>query len=208
MNSRDVVLGRIRDAITLAPAGEGEIPRNYRTGRTMPDGELIDLFVDRLEDYKAHVHHCAATEIADAVAGILRQRGLNTLGIPAGLDRSWVAGFDGTLVVDSPDVPAPELENLDAVVTGSKVSCAETGTIFLDAAPEQGRRALTLVPDTHICVVYRSSVEVGVPEAIAKLTPERPTTMISGPSATSDIELERVEGVHGPRNLHVVIVVG
>ena len=114
MNSREVVLGRIRDAITLAPARESEIPRNYRTGRTMSDGELIDLFVDRLVDYKAHVHHCAATEIAEAFTGILREHGLHTLGIPAGLDRSWVAGFDGTLVVDSPDVPAPELENLDA----------------------------------------------------------------------------------------------
>lgn len=174
----------------------------------MSDDERMDLFVDRLEDYKAHVHRCAATEIAEVVTSILRAHGLRTLGIPAGLGRSWVAGFDGTLVADSPDVPAPELEKLDAVVTGSKVSCAETGTIFLDAGPEQGRRALTLVPDTHICVVFRDSVEVGVPEAIAKLTPERPTTMISGPSATSDIELERVEGVHGPRNLHVVIVDG
>lgn len=82
MNSREVVLGRIRDAITLAPAREGEIPRNYRTGRTMSDEELIDLFVDRLVDYKAHVHHCAATEIAEAVAGILKGRGLHTLGIP------------------------------------------------------------------------------------------------------------------------------
>ncbi|MDV6272832.1 LUD domain-containing protein [Rhodococcus erythropolis] len=206
MNSREVVLGRIRDAITLAPARESEIPRNYRTGRTMSDEKRIDLFVDRLEDYKANVYRCAATEIAEAVSGILSAHELRTLGIPVGLDRSWVARFDGTLVVDSPDVPAPQLENLDAVVTGSKVSCAETGTIFLDAGPSQGRRALTLVPDTHICVVYRSSVEVGVPEAIAKLTPQRPTTMISGPSATSDIELERVEGVHGPRNLHVVIV--
>ncbi|MFJ7621149.1 lactate utilization protein B/C [Rhodococcus sp. KBW08] len=206
MNSRELVLGRIRDAITLAPARESEIPRNYRTGRTMSADARMDLFVDRLEDYKAHVHRCTATEIAEVVTSILTAQGLRTLGIPAGLDRSWVAGFDGTLVVDGPDVPAPELENLDAVVTGSKVSCAETGTIFLDAGPSQGRRALTLVPDTHICVVYRSSVEVGVPEAIAKLTPERPTTMISGPSATSDIELERVEGVHGPRNLHVVIV--
>lgn len=174
----------------------------------MSDDERMDLFVDRLEDYKAHVHRCTATEIAEVVTSILTAQGLRTLGIPAGLDRSWVAGFDGTLVADSPDVPAPELEKLDAVVTGSKVSCAETGTIFLDAGPEQGRRALTLVPDTHICVVFRDSVEVGVPEAIAKLTPERPTTMISGPSATSDIELERVEGVHGPRNLHVVIVDG
>ncbi|MDZ7916696.1 MAG: LUD domain-containing protein [Rhodococcus sp. (in: high G+C Gram-positive bacteria)] len=206
MNSRELVLGRIRDAITLAPARESEIPRNYRTSRTMSADERMDLFVDRLEDYKAHVHRCTATEIAEVVTSILTAQGLRTLGIPAGLDRSWVAGFDGTLVADSPDVPAPELENLDAVVTGSKVSCAETGTIFLDAGPEQGRRALTLVPDTHICVVFRSSVEVGVPEAIARLTPERPTTMISGPSATSDIELERVEGVHGPRNLHVVIV--
>ncbi|MGW6656884.1 LutC/YkgG family protein [Rhodococcus sp. NPDC055024] len=208
MNSREVVLGRIRDAITLAPARESEIPRNYRTGRTMSDEKRIELFVDRLEDYKAHVYRCAATEIAEVVSGILSEHELCTLGIPTGLDRSWVTGFDGTLMVDSSDVPAPELEKLDAVVTGSKVSCAETGTIFLDAGPSQGRRALTLVPDTHICVVYRSSVEVGVPEAIAKLTPERPTTMISGPSATSDIELERVEGVHGPRNLHVVIVDG
>ncbi|OYD67017.1 LutC/YkgG family protein [Rhodococcus sp. OK302] len=206
MNSRDLVLGRIRDAITLAPAVDAEIPRNYRTGRTLPDDERIDLFVDRLVDYKAYVHQCAATGIAETIADILAANALKIVGIPAGLDRTWVADFYDELVVDSSDVPAPELERLDAVITGSAVSCAETGTIFLDAGPDQGRRALTLVPDTHICVVFGESVEVGVPEAMAKLTPERPTTMISGPSATSDIELERVEGVHGPRNLHVVIV--
>lgn len=206
MNSRELVLGRIRDAITLAPAHTSEIPRQYRTGRTLPENERIELLIDRLVDYKAHVYHCSTTDIAQTITGILDAQALKILGIPAGLDPSWVAGFGGEVVIDNPDVPAPELEHLDAVVTGSTVSCAETGTIFLDAGPDQGRRALTLVPDTHICVVFRDSVEVGVPEAMAKLTPERPTTMISGPSATSDIELERVEGVHGPRNLHVVIV--
>ncbi|MGG7100477.1 LutC/YkgG family protein [Rhodococcus sp. 24CO] len=206
MNSREVVLGRIRDAITLAPARDAEIPRHYRTGRSLPDAERIELLVDRLVDYKAHVHQCSASDIAEKINDILAANDLKTVGIPAGLDRSWLVGFGGELVIDSSEVPAPELERLDAVVTGSRVSCAETGTIFLDAGPDQGRRALTLVPDTHICVVDAASVEVGVPEAMTKLTPERPTTMISGPSATSDIELERVEGVHGPRNLHVVIV--
>ncbi|MGC0366092.1 L-lactate dehydrogenase complex protein LldG [Rhodococcus sp. 27YEA15] len=208
MSSRDLVLGRIRDAITLAPARQSEIPRHYRTGRTLPDAERIALFVNRLVDYKAHVHQCAATDIAATIVRVLTENNLNAVGIPAGLDRSWTEGFGGAVVVDSSNVPAPELEVLDAVVTGSAVSSAETGTIFLDAGPDQGRRALTLVPDTHVCVVFATSVEVGVPEAMAKLTPERPTTMISGPSATSDIELERVEGVHGPRNLHVVIVSG
>ncbi len=128
------------------------------------------------------------------------------VGVPAGLQDSWLSGFGGEVVVDSPDMPAPQLSNLDGVVTASAVTCAETGTIFLDGSPDQGRRALTLVPDLHVCVVTAESIEVGVPEALARLVPERPTTMISGPSATSDIELERVEGVHGPRNLHVVIV--
>ena len=128
------------------------------------------------------------------------------MGVPAGLDNSWLTVFDGEIVVDSADVPAPELEALDGVVTASTVSCAETGTIFLDGSADQGRRALTLVPDLHVCVVRLDTVEVGVPEALARLVPERPTTLISGPSATSDIELERVEGVHGPRTLEVVIV--
>lgn len=206
MSSRDVVLGRVRDALALAPPVAQEIPREYRTGRTMGDGERRELLIDRLVDYKATVHPCAAADLAATIARVLDLAGVARVGIPAGLDASWLAQFGGEVIVDSVDVPAPALAELDGVVTASTVTCAETGTIFLDGSPDQGRRALTLVPDTHVCVVALASVEVGVPEALSKLVPERPTTMISGPSATSDIELERVEGVHGPRNLHVVIV--
>ncbi|QCQ90441.1 LutC/YkgG family protein [Rhodococcus sp. SGAir0479] len=206
MSSRDVVMGRIRDALTLAPPTATEVPRNYRTGRTMPDAERVELLVDRLVDYKAVVHRSTEAQLPEVLARALRDVGARRIGVPAGLNDSWLSEFDGETVVDSPTVPAPELGNLDGVVTASAVSCAETGTIFLDGRPDQGRRALTLVPDLHVCVVTVDSIEVGVPEAMARLVPERPTTLISGPSATSDIELERVEGVHGPRNLHVVIV--
>ncbi|MFM1723885.1 LUD domain-containing protein [Rhodococcus sp. PAM 2766] len=206
MSSRDVIMGRVRDALTLAPPKTVEVPRAYRTGRTMPDADRVELLVDRLVDYKAVVHRSSAAELPDVLARVLGEVGARRVGVPAGLDDSWLSRFDGEVVVDSPTVPAPQLGDLDGVVTASAVSCAETGTIFLDGSPDQGRRALTLVPDLHVCVVPVDSIEVGVPEAMARLVPERPTTMISGPSATSDIELERVEGVHGPRNLHVVIV--
>ncbi|NKS38073.1 lactate utilization protein C [Rhodococcus hoagii] len=206
MNSRDVIMGRVRDALTLAPPKTVEVPREYRTGRTMPDADRVELLVDRLVDYKAVVHRSSVAELPDVLARVSTEVGARRVGVPAGLDNSWLSRFDGEVVVDSPTVPAPQLGDLDGVVTASAVSCAETGTIFLDGSPDQGRRALTLVPDLHVCVVTVDSIEVGVPEAMARLVPERPTTMISGPSATSDIELERVEGVHGPRNLHVVIV--
>lgn len=206
MSSRDVILSRIRDAMTLAPPVPTDVPREYRTGRTMDDEQRLALFVDRLVDYKAKVHQCSDAELPATIAKALVSAGAVKVGVPAGLDESWLTGFTGQIVVDSPDVSAPDLAALDGVVTASTVSCAETGTIILDGSPDQGRRALTLVPDLHVCVVPLASVEVGVPEAMTKLVPERPTTMISGPSATSDIELERVEGVHGPRNLHVIIV--
>ncbi|ORL92535.1 lactate utilization protein C [Prescottella equi] len=206
MSSRDVIMGRVRDALTLAPPKTVAVPREYRTGRTMPDADRVELLVDRLVDYKAVVHRSTVAELPDVLARVLAEVGARRVGVPAGLDNSWLPRFDGEVVVDSPTVPAPQLGGLDGVVTASAVSCAETGTIFLDGSPDQGRRALTLVPDLHVCVVTVDSIEVGVPEAMARLVPERPTTMISGPSATSDIELERVEGVHGPRNLHVVIV--
>ncbi|RFU87541.1 lactate utilization protein C [Streptomyces triticagri] len=205
-SAREAVLGRIRDALTLAPKPDTTVDRSYRTSRTLPDKQRLELLTDRLVDYKAQVHPCTADTTAETIAGVLAERRVRTVGVPAGLDRSWLAAFDGgTVQVDSADVPAPRLDALDGVVTASAVACAETGTIFLDGSPDQGRRALSLVPDLHVCVVDLSSVEVGVPEALARLVPERPTTLISGPSATSDIELERVEGVHGPRTLDVVI---
>ncbi|MGW1837807.1 LutC/YkgG family protein [Streptomyces sp. BBFR2] len=203
--ARETVLGRIRDALALAPAPETDVPRAYRTGRTLPDADRLALFTDRLVDYRAEVHPCTAEETAATVAAVLAARGARLVGVPAGLDRAWLAAYDGEVREDDPAVPPPALDALDGVVTASAVSCAETGTIFLDGSPGQGRRALTLVPDLHVCVVDLSSVEVGVPEAVARLVPERPTTLISGPSATSDIELERVEGVHGPRTLDVII---
>ncbi|MCX4445536.1 lactate utilization protein C [Streptomyces sp. NPDC087866] len=203
--ARETVLGRIRDALALAPAGDTPVPRAYRTGRTLPDEERLALFTDRLVDYKARVHPCTADRTAEVVAEVLREQGAARIGVPQGLDPRWLTAYDGEVRQDSAGIPAPRLDALDGVVTASAVSCAETGTIFLDGSPDQGRRALSLVPDLHVCVVDLSSVEVGVPEAVARLVPERPTTLISGPSATSDIELERVEGVHGPRTLAVVI---
>ena len=122
-----------------------------------------------------------------------------------GLDRTWLSAFDGEIVVDD-GLSAEQLDQIDAVVTGSSVGIADTGTIVLDHGPGQGRRALTLVPDRHVVVVRAAQVVPGVPDAVAALDPTRPLTWISGPSATSDIELDRVEGVHGPRTLQVVLV--
>ncbi|MEI7031816.1 LutC/YkgG family protein [Streptomyces pratensis] len=204
-SARETVLGRVRDALALAPTPAVAIPRDYRAGRVMPKDERLALFTGRLLDYRAQVHPCASDRTAEVVAGVLRGHGVRRIGVPAGLDTRWLALYDGEVLHDDFAVPAPRLDALDAVVTASAVGCAETGTIFLDGSPDQGRRALSLVPDLHLCVVDLSTVEAGVPEAVARLTPERPTTLISGPSATSDIELERVEGVHGPRTLAVVI---
>ncbi|MFF1836531.1 lactate utilization protein C [Streptomyces sp. NPDC058231] len=203
--ARETVLGRVRDALALAPAPVTAVPRGYRTGRTLPDDERLALFTDRLVDYRAQVHTCTAARTAEVIAQVLGELGARRIGVPGGLDAQWLGAYDGEVQEDSAGIPAPGLDALDAVVTASAVGCAETGTIFLDGSPGQGRRALSLVPDLHVCVVDLSAVEVGVPEAVARLVPERPTTLISGPSATSDIELERVEGVHGPRTLAVVI---
>jgi L-lactate dehydrogenase complex protein LldG len=201
MNAREEVLARIRHAIGDTTAEV--VTRQYRDAETEHDNaiDLVDLLVDRLMDYKASVSRCTAEGIPAAVAAAVGDRD-GTIVIPSGLDRDFVQ--ESRVLIDenlSPD----ELDATAGVVTGAAVAIADTGTIVLDAAPDQGRRAITLVPDLHICVLFEDHIVYSVPEAIAALTPERPLTMISGPSATSDIELSRVEGVHGPRTLHVII---
>jgi L-lactate dehydrogenase complex protein LldG len=208
MSARDDVLARVRAAVSgPAPA----IPREYRSvGDEAPGSEqLVEQFVDRLVDYKATVHRTDAAGLVAMVSSVLTSDG--SVVVPPGLPADWrTACADAVplLLVDGePDhVTAAQLDATDAVVTACRVAIAATGTIVLDAAPDQGRRVLTLVPDHHVVVVFAEQVVSGVPESLNRLDPTRPLTFISGPSATSDIEFKRVEGVHGPRVLDVVLV--
>jgi L-lactate dehydrogenase complex protein LldG len=196
MSSRDTVLGRIRaalDGATPPPAAA----RAYR--RTFDPADL-DLLVDRLVDYKAVVHR--AGDPAAVIATILPS-GARVV-VPPGLPEQWLPA-EVTGLRDE-GLGYADIAAADAVVTAAAVAVAETGTIVLDGSPDQGRRVLSLLPDRHICVLRAAQVVAAVPEAVARLDPRRPLTWISGPSATSDIELNRVEGVHGPRNLHVILL--
>lgn len=195
MSSRDEVLGAVRRALADAPAEPVTVPRGYRS---TPSPDVVGLFVERVEDYRAVVTRCSADEVADRIAAALPD-GARVL-VPSGFP------YDVPGAVPDDGHSAAQLDELDAVVTGAQVGIALTGTIVLDHGPGQGRRAVSLVPDLHICVVRQDQVVAGVPEAVAALDPDRPQTWISGPSATSDIELSRVEGVHGPRSLHVLVV--
>ncbi len=202
MSARDVVLGRVRDANRAAGVSHPPpVPRGYRRAGTRAPGhpELLELLRDRLLDYRATVLDAAPDAVPAAIETALEGRAPVLL--PPGLPRDWVPGGE----VDTGFTPAG-LDGFAAVVTGCAAACAETGTIALDGDPDQGRRALTLVPDVHVCVVHAAQVVESVPELLARLDPVRPLTFVSGPSATSDIELQRVEGVHGPRTLLVVLV--
>ena len=205
MSARDVVLGRLRAALDGA-AEPADVPREYRSGGDLPPGDagLIDLLVDRLSDYRAVVHR-APTGVAAVIAEILAAASTArpTVLVPPGLPAEWLP--EAADVLRDEGLDADTLAAVDGVVTGAAVAVAETGTIVLDASPDQGRRIITLLPDLHICVLKPAQVVGSVPEAIARISPGRPLTWISGPSATSDIELNRVEGVHGPRRLHVII---
>ncbi|MFG1945485.1 lactate utilization protein C [Nonomuraea sp. NPDC048826] len=195
MGAREEILGRIRQAVRGAP--EVEIPRAYRTAPQVDDtADLVGLFAERVRDYGAVVRVLPAAEVPAAIAELVRGR---RMVIPDGLPPEWSGGAEpagGSLA---------ELDSADGVVTGCAVAIAETGTIVLDTGPGQGTRVQSLVPDYHLCVVRAGQIVAGVPEAVARLDPARPLTWISGPSATSDIELNRVEGVHGPRTLEVIV---
>ncbi|WP_433421475.1 LutC/YkgG family protein [Microtetraspora malaysiensis] len=207
MNARDQILARIRGAVTGAP--DVEVPRDYRgatgPGAGVAEPRLIDLLAERLRDYRAIVHVVPEAEIASVVREALARRAAARLVVPDGLPSAWLAAVPYETLRDDPELSAGDLDRVDGVITGCAAAIAETGTIVLDAGPGQGRRALTLLPDYHLCVVRADQVVAGVPDAVAVLAAERPLTWISGPSATSDIELDRVEGVHGPRTLEVVI---
>ncbi len=191
-SARDEILARVRSATAGAQSPARPTLR--------PSGPVsVELFAERVADYRAVVERCSADEVPARVAAVVG--GMRVL-VPEGLSFA----VEGVELVHDTDLSAAELDAVDAVVTESRVGIAETGTIVLDHGPGQGRRALTLVPDRHVCVVRADQVVADVPDAVALLDPARPQTWISGPSATSDIELDRVEGVHGPRHLHVLVV--
>ncbi|WP_327433963.1 LutC/YkgG family protein [Streptomyces sp. NBC_01236] len=214
MSSRDVILGRVRRAIADVRQDdtpyEQAVDRSYlREHGARSAAETVDLLAENLADYRAIVHHCDADGLASTIAGLLAERGSASVVVPAGLDEAWLAATDVTRVPDRLDSTPHELDAVASVVTACAVAIAETGTLVLDGSPDQGRRRITLVPDHHICVVrVPDQVVSSVPQALERLDPARPLTWISGPSATSDIELDRVEGVHGPRTLEVVLVSG
>ena len=213
MSSKELILGRIRRALTDIPPTERPdevaVERTYRRVHGERSVEqTTELLAENLADYRAIVHRCPAAELPDRIAALLAERGSRTLVVPTGLPPGWLpAEPEVTVVRDAADLTPNQLDGMDSVLTGCAVAIAETGTLVLDAGPGQGRRALTLVPDHHICVVrVPEQVVASLPRALPRLDPRRPLTWISGPSATSDIELDRVEGVHGPRTLEVVLV--
>ncbi len=215
MTARDEVLRRIALAHRASPPNApayGEIDRSYRTTSDLDQQALTERLVDRLIDYKAQVRHCGPDDLDVTIERALVERGAKTVVVPAGLDGTWLARvsstirIDGTTAQDQLSVAA--LDGLDGVLTSCATAVAETGTLILDGSAGMGRRVITLIPDYHLCVVLPDQICADVPQAVSRLDPTRPLTMISGPSATSDIELNRVEGVHGPRTLEVIIVAG
>jgi L-lactate dehydrogenase complex protein LldG len=223
-SSKDQILARIRVAghgtgpaaaaertVADADAAYAALPREYlRAHHDAATHDIAALFAERAADYRAVVERVPEPGLAAAIARVLGERAAAAPGpvlVPGGLPAGWLAGLPAgiTLARDEPPLSAAELDQTAAVVTGCAVAIAETGTIILDHGPGQGRRALTLVPDFHLVIVQAGQVADDLAGAFARLDPARPHTLISGPSATSDIELIRVEGVHGPRTLHVLL---
>ncbi|HSD76892.1 MAG TPA: LUD domain-containing protein [Solirubrobacteraceae bacterium] len=219
--ARDAILARVRAALADVPPGEADrwdgpgppgSPDAYERGAALDGDRLVALFAERCADYRARVVRCAGGDaaIAAAVADACDRERARALLTPHDLPAAWLPDAVEALA-DDPSAPL-DVAALDAapgVLTGCALAIAETGTIVLDAGSGQGRRALTLVPDLHVCVVRAADVVATVPEAVQQLAGAaaagRPITFVSGPSATSDIELDRVEGVHGPRRLVVVL---
>ena len=216
--ARDEILARIRGANQAAgrdaDAEYAALPRRYlRRHHDAAVHDIAALFAERAADYRAVVERAPESGLAAAVARVLAERVAAVPGpvlVPDGLPADWLAALAAEIPLarDEPPLPPAELDQAAGVVTGCAVAVAETGTIILDHGPGQGRRALTLVPDFHLVIVREEQVAADLADAFARLDPARPHTLISGPSATSDIELIRVEGVHGPRTLHILLAGG
>lgn len=212
MSGRELILRRIREALTDVPADdtpyEGAVPRNYRREHGGRDTEeTVTLLAENLAEYRAVVHRCRPDALPERIGRLLAGRGARRVLVPAGLPRALLSRTDAAVVDERAALTPYDLDEVDSVVTGCAVAVAETGTVVLDAGPDQGGRRITLVPDHHICVVRTpTQIVASVPQALERLDPTRSLTWISGPSATSDIELDRVEGVHGPRRLDVILV--
>jgi len=205
VTAREEVLARIRTALGDGGGAPDEAPRAYRTSAGLGRPTLISLLTERLHDYGTSVRRCAPDEVPAAVRQALADRGARRVVLPAGLDLTGPGGPDSITLIGDDDLSPAALDAADGVVTTAAVAIAETGTIVLDGGPGQGRRALSLIPDYHLCIVRTGQIVGIVPEALGRLDPRRPQTWISGPSATSDIELDRVQGVHGPRTLEVIL---
>ncbi|WP_329126233.1 LutC/YkgG family protein [Streptomyces sp. NBC_01465] len=207
MNTRETILTRIREAVAQAP----EVPepaRDYLPSHTPNDPQtLVNLLAENLTDYRAIVHHTYEDTLPDLLNQLLSAHGTQSVLVPPGLPEHWLQASNAQQIEDSSTHTPHDLDTVDSVVTGCALAIAETGTLVLDASPDQGRRRITLIPDHHICIVRApDQIVASLPQAMPRLDPTRPLTWISGPSATSDIELDRVEGVHGPRTLEVILL--
>jgi L-lactate dehydrogenase complex protein LldG len=220
MNARELMLGRVRAAITDVPADEAELwdvtdasDAAAAFNRRLPidSAQLSGLFAQRAQDYCANVTRCTTDgrSVRAAITDACARHGATSLVVPSGFEHRWLPSVVRA-ISDDPPLSWAQLDAADGVITGCAVAIAQTGTVVLDSGADQGRRALTLIPDLHICVVMAPQIVSAVPEALTliaeSVTNRRaPLTLISGPSATSDIELARVEGVHGPRRLEILI---
>jgi L-lactate dehydrogenase complex protein LldG len=198
--AREEILRRLEHALSDQPS-PAPVARDYQ--RSLDAGtDVVALFAERAADYRATVVRVPEAGLAGAIAEAAGD--LKPLAVPVDVPAGWCAGIE--TVADDPPLSVQQLDAIGGVLTGAAVAIALTGTVVLDAGPTQGRRVLSLLPDLHVCVVRTDQIVGTVPEALSRLEPGRPQTWISGPSATSDIELNRVEGVHGPRTLHIIVI--
>ncbi len=214
--SREIMLERIQTALRDVPEGEQSdelfVKRSYRYRETVSDEERIERFIERVTDYKAVVHRVQEHELPSAIAACCAARSLHRLVVPTDIPSAWLPEGIEILSDTKALLTYDQLDGSDGVLTSCAVGIAQTGTIVLDGGKMQGRRVLTLLPDYALCLIWEEQIVSLVPEAIQQLEEsgrtQQPLTFISGPSATSDIELSRVEGVHGPRTLEVLVVKG